>query len=364
MRKLIKVVLMFIVGILVVVLGYVGYVMITYYRIGDNTLIETVNNQSTLVELNKEYSIQTYNIGFGAYDHEFSFFMDSGEMLDGTKVQGTRGKAANLEVVLKNTAGAIEVSKATNSDFYIFQEVDVKADRSYKVNQLNELTKSFDEYGAAFAYNFHSAFLAYPIPDFHGASDAGLLTLSKYQVSQNIRKQYIIDMSFPYKYMDLDRCFLITRIPTANNKELVIINSHMSAYDAGGKIRQQQLAQLNAVLAEEYAKGNYVILGGDFNHDIANSKGIFETQQKEPAWVADLSNADIAEHYSIVVASNYQDVPTCRSTDLAYIKGVNYTVVIDGFIISDNISATAINVDNNFAYSDHNPVVMSFTLND
>ena len=36
--------------------------------------------------------------------------------------------------------------------------------------------------------------------------------------------------------------------------------------------------------------------------------------------------------------------------------------MLDGFIVSDNVSATAENIDTNFAYSDHNPVKLTFRL--
>ena len=65
---------------------------------------------------------------------------------------------------------------------------------------------------------------------------------------------------------------------------------------------------------------------------------------------------------SIVNAYNNKDVPTCRTADIPYTKGVNYTSVIDGFIISDNIIATAENIDADFMYSDHNPVKLTFKL--
>ena len=45
------------------------------------------------------------------------------------------------------------------------------------------------------------------------------------------------------------------------------------------------LAVLNRVLQEEYEKGNYVIVGGDFYHDIANSIHTFQSGQKTPDWV-------------------------------------------------------------------------------
>ena len=134
----------------------------------------------------------------------------------------------------------------------------------------------------------------------------------------------------------------------------------MSAYDEGGVIRAKQLEMLNEILKTESDAGNYVIAGGDFNHDIANSINLFPTQQEVPVWVAQLQNSDLAENYSLVGAIN---APTCRSTDMAYQKDVNYSSVIDGFIVSSNISViNNYNIDTDFEYSDHNPAVMEFKL--
>ena len=51
-----------------------------------------------------------------------------------------------------------------------------------------------------------------------------------------------------------------------------------------------------------------------------------------------------------------------QGADISYEKGVTYTVIVDGFLISDNIKASAENLDAGFTYSDHNPVVMEFVL--
>ena len=110
----------------------------------------------------------------------------------------------------------------------------------------------------------------------------------------------------------------------------------------------------------EYNKGNYVIAGGDWNHDIANSSNSFETQQKVPEWVKAIGEEEIPEHFSFAQDTS---VATCRSTDMPYKKGVNYTVVLDGFLVSDNIQINSIeNIDTDFEYSDHNPAYMTFTL--
>lgn len=362
MRKIVKGVLVVLAGVFLFVAGYFGYMALTYYRIEDYLKIVGDNPQSDVLKSDGEYSIVTYNIGFGAYDQDYTFFLDSGTMKTGEKITGKQGKGTSEEHVSRNTQGSIELLKEQKADFYVLQEVDVDSDRSYHINQYDAIRTEFINHDAVFANNFHSAFLALPVNDPHGVVEAGLVTLSKYKIDENVRRQYIVDESFPNKFFDLDRCFLISRMPLDNGKELVLINSHMSAYDEGGLIRVQQLAQLNQVMQEEYEKGNYVIVGGDFNHDLADSLTAFESQQEVPEWVAVLSKEDIYENMEIVVAENSKEVPTCRAAEIPYELGVNYTVIVDGFIVSNNIEATAINIDNQFMYSDHNPVKLTFTF--
>ena len=77
LKKAWKIVLAVVLALLVVVLGYVAYVFIDYHRIGDQELTVERNAAAT-VEAGKEYGILSYNIGFGAYEDDYSFFMDGG----------------------------------------------------------------------------------------------------------------------------------------------------------------------------------------------------------------------------------------------------------------------------------------------
>ncbi|MDK7075501.1 endonuclease, partial [Lactobacillus gasseri] len=88
----------------------------------------------------------------------------------------------------------------------------------------------------------------------------------KYHIDSSERRKYFVSSSLIEKFVDLDRCFNVMRLPVKNDKELVLINSHMSAYDKGGLSKKKQLALLNHVMKAEIQKGNYVICGGDFNH--------------------------------------------------------------------------------------------------
>ena len=55
--------------------------------------------------------------------------------------------------------------------------------------------------------------------------------------------------------------------------------------------------------------------------------------------------------------------PTLRSMDFPYKKGINFTTIIDGFLLSPNVKAVNI-VENDlsFQFSDHQPVVIDVKL--
>lgn len=372
--KIVCIVLACIVALFALIVGiYVAYVALQYYRIDDNQTLEIENARTEKVRTEQTYSLLSYNLGFGAYSPEYSFFMDTGEMNDGTKVAGIYAKGMNKADVEKNVSGQLAVSKAQNADFYFFQEVDAKAHRSYKINMYERAKAEFAEYSAVYAENFHTANLLYPFNDPIGKTNAGILTLSRYSTERAVRRSFPITESFIDKLFDLDRCFAVHYLPVeGSEKQLALINLHMSAYDEGGTVRAQQLEMLNGVLAEERAKGNYVIAGGDFNHCLIADNGFdsdeealqyFESGQKTPDWVKNsvLHNSELAEGFQIVASLN---AATCRGADIPYEAGVNYSTVIDGFLVSDNVTIVSEQtVDTQYAYSDHNPVLLQFKLN-
>ena len=350
---------------LVIVGAYVAYLEIGYERIEDGLVLPIdgdVSSEAQLVETGRTYTVATYNIGFGAYTPDYTFFMDTGRMLSGTPTQGTSGKAASEKSVLETTQGAIDELRELSADFMLLQEVDIDSDRSYHVDQRELIEDAFPEHEAAFGLNFHSGFLAYPFNDMHGRVNGGLLTLSDVAMSSVTRRSYPIDESFPNKFFDLDRAFTVARIPTNTGHELVLVNSHMSAYDEGGVFRAQQLSLICEFMAEEYAAGNYVIVGGDWNHALAGSEVFYPTQQFIPGWVAPIDDSLLPEGFSTVVADNIRLVATCRGADMPYKPGITYVTTIDGFIVSDNVRAQAANIETAYAYSDHNPVLLTFEL--
>ena len=266
-----KIPLILIALVLAVAIIYVAYVFISYNRIEDNKEITPQGTaKSAAVKLNTEYTALTYNIGFGAYTPDFTFFMDGGES----------SWAKSKESVVDCIDGAANLIKEHKADFALIQEVDYDSTRSYHVDERARIIAQFPDFSSAFATNYHSAFLFYPITQPHGASNSGILTLSESTITSAVRRSLPIATDFK-KILDLDRCYTISRIPVENGKELVILNTHTSAYGTDGDLQTQQMQMMFDDMKAEYDKGNYVIAGGDWNHDFTGDSK-FKLNDAEP----------------------------------------------------------------------------------
>ena len=141
--------------------GYVGYVMLSYNRIGNKTLKVEHNSSIPEVQTGVEYKALSYNIGFGAYSQDYTFFMDEGFDDEGRGTCGYYSTAKSEKEEVFNTVGAITTALNQNADFYFFQEVDTNSTRSYHLNQDKEIMKTFPAYDHVHAVNFHTAFLPF-----------------------------------------------------------------------------------------------------------------------------------------------------------------------------------------------------------
>ena len=318
------------------------------YRPKSIEFLNAGNGTKTLSE-GDSFSVLTYNTGYGALSKDEDFFMDGG-----SKIQPDR-----KEVVETNLAGISDILKNQAADFYFLQEVDIDAKRSFHINERAYYEKALDM-SSIYACNFKCDFVPYPVPPI-GKVEAGLVTMTDYQVESAKRIKLAESFSWPIKTCNLKRCMLETRIPIeGTDKELVLINFHLEAYDSGeGKIIQSRM--LADKLQKEYKAGNYVIAGGDFNQQFegVDTYEIHDTDSWVPGTVY---KKDLPEGFDFAVADN---APTCRLLNGPY--SGNYedsqVYVIDGYIVSDNLQVEQVNVvDTDFEYTDHQPVSLRVTL--
>lgn len=354
-KTILKTVLSFFLAVLIVAVSYVCYVVFSYSRIEDNVNIDVFNvNDNSSVNVGQSYSALIYNLGFGAYTPDFTFFMDGG-----------KESWAKSEQSVKDCINAVaDKAESFNPDFILFQEVDFDSTRSFHIDQKQILIDKFNEYNNSFAVNYHSAFLFYPFNQPHGASNSGILTLSKYNITSALRRSLPISESFS-KFLDLDRCYSVSRVPVEKGKELVIYNVHLSAYGSNDEIRTAQMTMLFNDMKAEYEKGNYCLCGGDFNHDFTgdSTQKLNGGQNVDFGWAQPFPDDLLPE--CINKCDDYSDdtlIPTCRNCDIPYEEG-NFTIIVDGFLVTENVEAVLVkNIKTDFVYSDHNPVYLEFIL--
>lgn len=347
-RKILKIIGIIILVIVIVLAALVGYLTIREYRPDATETVEVSGGTQTLHE-GDSFTVLTYNTGYAALSRDEDFFMDG----------GSKVRPDSQDIVRDNLAGIASVMEEQDADFYFLQEVDRDAKRSYHIDEL-ECYEEVLGLDGMYACNFRCDFVPYPLPPI-GKVDAGVVTMTDYEVSEATRISLPESFKWPIKTCNLKRCMLETRIPIqGSDKELVLINFHLEAYDSGeGKIAQSRM--LSQKLQEEYDKGNYVIAGGDFNQTFEgmDTYPILDTENWMPGIIG---TEDIPEHFSFAVSDN---VPSCRLLNGPY--SGNYedsqVYVIDGFIVSDNLEIRNVeNIDTDFEYSDHQPVRLEVSL--
>lgn len=352
MKKFLKTLCTILAALIIIVAVYVAYVFISYHRIGDMS-IDPQNTQKKVLSLSDEHTIVSYNIGFGAYESDYGFFMDGGD-------QSWAWSKERLDANLKNIA---DLLKKEEAEFYLVQEVDIDSTRSYHFDERQYLTSALPEFGYTFAQNYDSPFLFYPLLQPHGVSRSGLMTFSKYGVTSAERVELPIESGIT-KLLDLDRCYSKNRI-VAGDAELVLYNFHLSAYTSDGTIATEQLRLLLSDIDKEYNAGNYCIAGGDFNKDILGDSSVyFGKADKEYTWAQPIPDGILDPYHVTLVAPLDENSPvaSCRNADSAYYDG-QLILTIDGFLVTDNVKMKSAQViDTGFAYSDHNPVRMTFTF--
>lgn len=368
-KKILKIVGIVIGAIVVLALGYVAYVFLSYSRIEDHQELtlqnaaagapygaEIYGEVEAAVPVGTELTAVSYNIGFGAYSDDYTFFMDGGK----------ESWAFSKEAVYENIAGAMDTITAYSPDIALLQEVDIDGTRSYHIDERSlvvpQIARSRN-YDYNFAQNYDSPFLMYPITQPHGANKAGILTFAGYEMTAAERISLPIEEGFS-KVLDLDRCYSKTRVGTDNGKELIIYNLHLSAYTSDPMTAETQLDMLVQDMQAEYNAGNYCIAGGDFNRDLlGDSPSIFHTAVLDDNWAQPVNMDLFTDDITLVQPFN-EAAPkaSCRNPDKPYEVG-DFVVTVDGFVKSANITVVESDViDAAFKYSDHNPVYMKFIL--
>jgi endonuclease/exonuclease/phosphatase family metal-dependent hydrolase len=279
--------------------------------------------------------IFNWNIGYCGLGEESDFFYDGGSTV-----------RMDQSTVQKNLNGVMNTLKYYDeADIFLLQEVDTLSKRSWELNEYSDIAEILPDHNRSFALNYNVNFIPIPLTEPMGKVTGGLASYNRFTVTSATRHQFPSSYAWPNSIYFLDRCFMVQRMPY-NDVELVVINTHNSAYD-DGSLKAAEMDYLKDFLKAEEEKGNYIIVGGDWNQH-APGQGDRQVPNDYIAgwnWVYDTS------------------FPTNRNLEKAYVAGETKTQVIDFFLCSPNVEVQSVNVINlDFKFSDHQPVILTAKL--
>ena len=351
-KRILKILGIVIAVIVVAALGFFIWLWATEYRPAaeEPVTVEAPVDQA----LNKtSFTVLSWNVGYCALGEDSDFFMDGGETV----------RPDSRDVITENLAGVRGYLTGIKADFTLLQEADSDSKRSYGVDEVAALREKLGQ-TSAYAMNFCTNYVPYPWPTL-GRVHSGLLTFSHYQITGATRISLPCPFSWPMSMVNLKRCLLVSRVSLqGSDKELVLVNLHLEAYDDGeGKLAQSK--QLREFLAAEYEKGNYVVAGGDWNQLFPDTGNVYPNTHPELWTPGYLDQSELSAGWRYVWDAA---APTCRLLNQPYdpadAENTQY-YVIDGFLVSPNLIVESVEtLDEGFTYSDHNPVLLTISLED
>lgn len=368
MKRFLKIFMILIISVIVLLVGFVLTLWIFEYRPENITVLEVTDNladeDSNYIDTNDNLTVLTFNIGYASLSETEDFVMDGGE----------KGRMDSASEVQDNLDGITSILENNPADLYLLQEVDVDSNRSYNINQLVHFQDALGK-SSVLAYNYRCIFVPFPLSfsQMMGKVNSGIVTFSDFYAESAERHQLPGSFAWPVSLANLKRAMLITKYPIKNSdKYLVVINVHLSAYD-DGTMRLQEMEALKAIMLEEYELGNYVLVGGDFNQTFPEAVTINEDLTYD--YFYELKNEELWQAYPMeedwFIDNDFSfgvDIatPTCRLLNKPYDQvdlESNQYYVIDGFIVSNNLSIISIEtLDQDFVFSDHNPVKITISF--
>ena len=356
-KKIFRFLLSAVLFIVLLFASMLEYLTLTEFKPASSDRLAVDHGNWELLSKGETLKVLTWNCGYGALGDNADFFMDGGRGV----------MTADRERVQSNLNGIMEASAQMNPDVILYQEVDAGAARSHFIDEEIELINGFmDEeelrYSSAYADNLNVRFIPYPIPPI-GSVRSGIMSLTGAFTDSAERIQLPCPFKWPVRLANFKRCLILSRIPVKDSdKELVVINLHMDAYDNGeGKTEQTRV--LSEIMKREAEEGNYVIAGGDFNQTFDSVEESAYPLQEGKWAPGRLETGIFGEGWQFLMNS---DVPSCRSLDQPYAgsdKESFQYYAVDGFIVSDNIEVRSCETkDLGFVCTDHNPVLLECVL--
>jgi endonuclease/exonuclease/phosphatase family metal-dependent hydrolase len=283
-----------------------------------------------------EIEVLSWNLGFGGLGEGAEFYPDGGR----------RFIPSSRREVLRYAQGIGEFVRQAGADVFLFQEAARPSAVNHRLDLLAELEARLPGRWKAWSPDVAIAFPRVSV---------GLATFASGPPARVER------LELPGQTRWQRYHLLVTRFPVAGGfGELVLANVHLSAFDPAASVRHRQLEAVTAFLQAEERRGAHVVLGGDWNLLLAETRFPHTTARRHLFWLHPLPPGFPPAVWRLAADPR---AATVRTLERPYARGENYTAVIDGFLVSPNLTVREVRtVDLGFRFSDHQPVAVRLRL--
>ncbi|MEM1402739.1 MAG: endonuclease/exonuclease/phosphatase family protein [Pseudomonadota bacterium] len=216
----------------------------------------TVHNAEGVPSLSSGQSLKvlSWNVQFMAGNANNHFFYDDGP-----------DPWPDADTVSDVTQRVAAFLNEQDPDIVLLQEVDDLASRTHLRDQTQALLELLPQY-AAYAETFYWKAAYVPHPAIQGRVGLKLVVLSKYRLGKATRHALsaITSDDILIRQFNLKRAMLQVHLPVVDGVDLVVINTHLSAFAQGSNTMDVQIGQIMERLASLNDEAPWV-LGGDFN---------------------------------------------------------------------------------------------------
>jgi endonuclease/exonuclease/phosphatase family metal-dependent hydrolase len=283
--------------------------------------------------------VLTWNLGYAGLGAGSDFIADGGTHYFPPSWQASRDNVAGIVAFLETQRDA---------DVILLEELAARSPVNYWADLRGSVDRTLSDHERIFFADFKTRLMPFPLRMSHGQGIYAQRAVESVDVVPlpaedegifGVRRRYAAT---------------VARLPIEGGGEWTIASVHLAAFDDDALVRTEQMRQLLAWAEGEYRAGRHVVLGGDWNLQLAETNFAHTTEERFLFWLYPFPRDALPEGWSIAADAS---IPSVRTNERPYRRGENYTTVIDGFIISPNVVAESVHgFDLDFQHSDHQPV--------
>lgn len=331
-----------VVGLLVVVLAlYAGaFAMLNGNSIASARDVELRAGEGEARPAPETLDLMIWNLGYGGLGAGSDFVADGGTHYFPPSRAAARANVDGIANTIRSRAAQIDV--------FLFQEIARGGPVNYWTNLQGRVDEALAARSRVFFADFKTRLMPWPLAMTHGQAIYSNYAFASTDVVPLPAEDASI-FGVKRRYASV-----VARIPMAGGGGWTIASVHLAAFDADAAVRTRQLRELLAWAEREYQNGQHVVLGGDWNLQLAETNFPNTTEERFLFWLFPFPQDALPEGWRIAADAT---IPSVRTNYQPYRPGENYTTTIDGFIVSPNVDIRRVEgADLGFQHSDHQPV--------